>query len=177
MRFIARHKDAIVVDHLNECMSCISIGLNCWRDNWSIFIWNLTWRTNWSSSICNGMFIDCSTVLNDETNISDSISMVDKMLIHLFWRVFVVDRRKDKGSSFMISYNMANNLPFSGLQSLKGKILKAKSGSIVSCCLFGVSDPKGDMSYIKMEIPKRKIFPKAGLYPFFSSISNYNKVR
>lgn len=40
---------------------------------------------------------------------------------------------------------MMGDSSFTGFESLVGKILKTESAGVERCCLFGISDPEGDV--------------------------------
>ena len=97
--------------------------------------------------------------------------MINKMFVHLFATVFVVDWAENKGGSFMISDNVTGDFSFSCFKSFVGQVLETESGCVVSSSLLGIADPEGDMSWVDEEVPNLSIFPKAGRYACLASMN------
>jgi hypothetical protein len=144
-------------------VNSITIGFNWSQNNNTIFIWNLIRFSNWNSSIVNCILISGSGILNLKSNILNSISVIDKMVIHLFRWCILIDRTKNKSSTLVVSNNVARNLSIASLQAFVSEVVKSKPWSVVRSCLFGVSYPESDMIYIINILPKANILPKLGL--------------
>jgi len=112
---------------------------------------------NWCGSILNWILINGSSIINSKSNISNSIPMLDEMLIHSFTRVVMINWTKNKDSSFMVFHGMTSNVSFTSLKPFIGKILKPKSWSVEWSSLFCVSNPKGKMIYFRMKLYRKPI--------------------
>lgn len=115
MWLVTRKEKSFVILSFYKCVSCISISKNGWENDWAVSIFMLGGRWDRYCSSFDGSFIDGFAVLNLNGNISDSISMIDEMLIHCLAGIFVVDRLKDEYCAFLVSDNVAGHSSFSCL--------------------------------------------------------------
>ena len=143
---VAWEEDALVVYVLNEGVSSVSVGLDGCDDNGSVLVGKLAGRRNRNPAVSSGVFVDGLSVLDIKGNIFDSITMINKVAVHLLGAVLVVHRAKAESCALVVPDHMACNLSLSILKPLVGQILEAKSGGIVSSSLLTVSDPEGEMS-------------------------------
>lgn len=64
------------------------------------------------ASVSNGMLVDSLAVLNLETDIFDSIAVINKMIVHLFTAVLVVNRAENECGSLMVSDHVTDDISF-----------------------------------------------------------------
>lgn len=138
-------------------MGSLSVGLDGAQPDIAILILNLNWRHDRLSTILHGDFIDGSSILNAKSDISDSVSMLDKMLIHSLARVWLINRAQNKGGALLVPYHMLCDLSLTSLQPLVGQILEAKPASVEGGSLLGITHPEGYVIFVIQLLPKRRI--------------------
>lgn len=140
-----RNKQTLVVFTFNKCMSCITIGSYSGDDDCTVLILEFSGTWNWDSSSFDSEIIDCSWVLNSECDISDTVTMLNQMMIHFLIGVLLIHWAEYKDSSICVLDCMIGDSSLSSFESLIGEIVESKSTSVEWCSLFGVTDPECDM--------------------------------
>jgi len=81
---VAREEGTLVVNVLDEGVSCISIGLDGSNDNGAVFIRKFAGRRYSNTTMRSRVFIDGLNIVNIKGNILDTVTMINKVLVHLF---------------------------------------------------------------------------------------------
>jgi hypothetical protein len=139
-------KDTFVAIALNKGMNGISVSFYCGEDYRSIFIREFFGWVNRGSSIGNSMLVDSLCILNLESYIFDSISMLLQMFIKLLRAVGSIDRTENKDGVDVFN-DVVGNGSLSCFQSLVGIVLEAELGGIIGSSLLSVANPEGYMVY------------------------------
>jgi len=139
------HKQAFIVFTFDKSMSSLAICMNGWNYDNSVFILQLCWGKNWFSSTFNSKVINCLWVLYCESNVSNTITMFNKMMIYLLVRILLINRAKNKNRTLCVFDNMTGDSSFPSFKTFIGKIFKTKSACIKWSSLFSITYPKGDM--------------------------------
>lgn len=139
------HKDAFVIFPLDKCVSSLSVCSD-WRNyHCSILVLKLCWSSYWNGSTFDGKVINSFWVLDCESNVSHTITMLDQMTVHFIVGILLIDWTKNEDWPFGILDDMAGNCSFSSFKSFVGQILKTESACVEWCSLLCVSYPKSDM--------------------------------
>lgn len=145
MSYKTWHKQAFIIFTFYKGMSSLAICMNWWNYDNSVFILQLSWSKNWFGSTFNSKVVNCFWVLNCESNVSNTITMFNKMMIYLLVRILLINRAENKNWSLCIFDNMTGDSSFSSFKAFIGKIFKTKSTCIKWSCLFSITYPKSDM--------------------------------
>jgi len=70
-----REEVSFIVFSLDECMSSVTISLDCRHDNKTIFIFKFSWLHNTFSTSFDCSFKNTSSIFNSESNIFNSVTM------------------------------------------------------------------------------------------------------
>jgi len=76
-----REEMSFIVFSLDECMSSITIGLNCRHDNKTIFIFKFSWFHYAFSASIDCSFVNTSRIFNSESNIFNSVTVFGEVSI------------------------------------------------------------------------------------------------
>lgn len=139
-------------------MSCITISFYGRTNYITIGVLNLEWSMYWCCTIFNWVLINGSCIIDRESYISHSISMLNNVLIHCLTRVLVVNWTKNKDSPFMILDSMMSNFSLTCFKTFICEVFETKSWCIERCCLLSITDPEGNVIYINNEFTKTKDF-------------------
>lgn len=146
VRLVPRQEGSSVVYVLNECVGRVPVGPDGSHDNGSVLVGELAGRRDGDSAVGGRVLVDGLGVLDVEGDVLDSVSMVNKVLVHFFGTVLVVDRAETESGSLVVPDHVAGDLSLPVFKALVGEVFEPEAGGVVGGRLFGVSDPEGEVS-------------------------------
>jgi len=79
-----RKEESFIVISLNECMSGITISSDSGHDNETIIILKFSWLHYTCRTSADGFFVNTSGIIDSESNIFNSVTMVSEVGIEFF---------------------------------------------------------------------------------------------
>ena len=91
MRLVAWKENTLITDVLDEGVSGVTIGFNGGHQNCSVLVRHFGRRVKGDCSIGYSMLVDGLAVFNEEADVLDTVSMINKVLVHLLRTIFIVN--------------------------------------------------------------------------------------
>lgn len=126
-------------------MGSLAVSSDWWNDDWTVFVFQFSRGKDRYSAIFHSKVVNSFGVFNRKSNVPNTISMLNKMSVHIFVGVLLINRAEDKDWAFSILNNMTGNTSFTSFKSFVGKIVKTKSTGVERGGLFGVTNPECDV--------------------------------
>merc|ERR1719443_1886435 len=140
----AWQKSTLVLISLDECVSCITIGLNRCHDDCAIFILELVWLLNGGCTPINCLLVNSYCIINSERDILNSVTVDFVLVVPLFmscWIKWSLEN-EDDGSVF---HDVRSVISLAGLETLVSFIFETESRAVVTCCLLSIANVESNV--------------------------------
>mmetsp|Transcript_19254 Transcript_19254/g.29532 ORF Transcript_19254/g.29532 Transcript_19254/m.29532 type:complete len:368 (+) Transcript_19254:150-1253(+) len=137
----AGEEDSLVVHSLDEAVDGVSESLDLGDDNTTIIVLVSGGLLDGGGSSLDGLLENASGIINGESNILDSVSV----LVVVGGEILVssrVQRGSEGKDDSSLSHNVGGEFSVSSLESLVGEVLEAESGAVEGSGLLGVANPE-----------------------------------
>mmetsp|Transcript_30911 Transcript_30911/g.35210 ORF Transcript_30911/g.35210 Transcript_30911/m.35210 type:complete len:224 (-) Transcript_30911:67-738(-) len=136
---VARQEGALVAISLDESVNSVTIGLNGGNNNSAELVSQLFRSRHTLGASGNSLVVDSTSIIDSESNISDTITVSGLMSRHLS---VVSQRGFENEVDVILLNNMGADRSLTGFQTLVSNIVETESGSVEGGGLLGVSNPE-----------------------------------